>query len=77
MIVESIAIVTFALLLDFTFGDPKNKYHPTVWIGTLIAKITPLAKNQNTYIEKLGGIFVIIITVGVVVVILSRTPEIT
>ncbi|MDH3780621.1 MAG: adenosylcobinamide-phosphate synthase CbiB, partial [Nitrosopumilus sp.] len=71
MIVESIVIVTFALLLDFTFGDPKNRYHPTAWIGTLIAKITLLAKNQNMYIEKLGGIFVIIITVGVVVVILS------
>jgi adenosylcobinamide-phosphate synthase len=71
MIVESIVIVTFALLLDFTFGDPKNRYHPTAWIGTLIAKITPLAKNQNTYVEKLGGIFVVLITVGVVVVILS------
>jgi adenosylcobinamide-phosphate synthase len=38
MIVESIVIVTFALLLDFTFGDPKNRYHPTAWIGTFIAK---------------------------------------
>ena len=71
MIVESIVIVTFALLLDFTFGDPKNRYHPTAWIGTFIAKITPLAKNQNTYVEKLGGVFVVLITVGVVVVILS------
>ena len=71
MIVESIVIITFALLLDFAFGDPKNRYHPTVWIGTLIAKLTPLAKNQSTYVEKLGGIFVVMITVGVVVVILS------
>ncbi|MDH3794332.1 MAG: cobalamin biosynthesis protein, partial [Nitrosopumilus sp.] len=71
MIVESIIIVTFALLLDFAFGDPKNRYHPTAWIGTLIAKLTPLAKNQNTYVEKLGGIFVVTITVGVVVVVLS------
>ncbi|MFQ5781981.1 MAG: cobalamin biosynthesis protein [Nitrosopumilus sp.] len=67
MILESILIVVFALGLDFIFGDPKNKYHPTAWIGTLIAKLTPLAKNQNINIEKLGGIFVVIIPIGVVV----------
>ena len=71
MILEPIVIVAFALGIDFVFGDPKNKYHPTAWIGTLIAKLTPLAKNQNTYVEKLGGIFVVVITVGVVVTLLS------
>ena len=70
MILEPIVIVAFALGIDFVFGDPKNKYHPTAWIGTLIAKLTPLAKNQNTYVEKLGGIFVVVITVGVVVTLL-------
>jgi adenosylcobinamide-phosphate synthase len=71
MILESIVIVAFALGIDFVFGDPKNRYHPTAWIGALIAKLTPLAKNQNTYAEKLGGIFVVAITVGVVVTLLS------
>ena len=71
MILEPIVIVAFALGIDFVFGDPKNKYHPTAWIGTLIAKLTPLAKNQNMYVEKLGGIFVVAITVGVVVTLLS------
>ena len=70
MILEPIVIVAFALGMDFVFGDPKNRYHPTVWIGTLIAKLTSLAKNQNTYVEKLGGIFVVAITVGVVVTLL-------
>ena len=70
MILESIIIVGFALGIDFAFGDPKNKYHPTAWIGTLIAKLTPLAKNKNRYVEKLGGIFVVAITVEVVVVLL-------
>ena len=70
MILESIVIVAFALGIDFAFGDPKNKYHPTAWIGTLIAKLTPLAKNKNRYVEKLGGIFVVAITVEVVVVLL-------
>ena len=70
MILEPIVIVAFALGIDFVFGDSKNRYHPTAWIGTLIAKLTPLAKNQNTYVEKLGGIFVVTITVGVVVTLL-------
>jgi len=71
MILESIVIVVFALGIDFAFGDPKNKYHPTAWIGTLIARLTPLAKNQNIHVEKLGGIFVVVITIGVVVTLLS------
>ena len=70
MIIESILIIAFALGLDFTFGDPKSKYHPTAWIGTLIAKLTPLAQNQNTSVEKLGGIFIVTIPVGIVVTLL-------
>ena len=67
MILESIVIVTFALGLDFVFGDPKNRYHPTAWIGTLIANLIPLAKNNNSHIEKFGGTFVIVITVVIVI----------
>ncbi len=70
MILESIVIIAFALGIDFAFGDPKNRYHPTAWIGTIIAKLTPHAKNKNRYVEKLGGIFVVAITVEIVVVLL-------
>lgn len=70
MILESIVIVIFALGLDFAFGDPKNRYHPTAWIGTLIAHLIPLTKNQNAHIEKLGGISVILITVVIVILLL-------
>jgi adenosylcobinamide-phosphate synthase len=70
MIIESLVIIAFALGLDFVFGDPKSKYHPTAWIGILIAKLTPLAKNQSAHVEKLGGIFVVVIPVGVVVTLL-------
>lgn len=70
MILESIIIVASALGLDFAFGDPKNKYHPTAWIGTLLANLTPLTKNHNANVEKLRGIFVIVITVGIVLTLL-------
>jgi len=52
MIIESIAIIFFALTIDFTLGDPKNKFHPTAWIGSLIAKITPSLKNSSNTLEN-------------------------
>ena len=70
MIIESIFVIGLAILLDFKFGDPKNKYHPTAWIGILIAKLTPLAKNQHPMIEKFGGVCVVTITSSLVIVLL-------
>lgn len=70
MILESLVIVGFALGLDLIFGDPKNRYHPTAWIGTIIAKLTPLTKNENPNLEKLGGFFVIVIPVTIVISLL-------
>ena len=70
MILESLIIVGFALVLDLIFGDPKNRYHPTAWIGGLIAKLTPLGQNQNQKLEKMGGIFVVTIPIGIVVSLL-------
>ncbi len=62
MIFESILIVSLALGLDFAVGDPKSKFHPTAWIGTLIAKLTTFAKNS----EKLGGVFLVLIVTTIV-----------
>ena len=71
MILESIVIIGFAIGLDLIFGDPKNKYHPTAWIGTIISKLTPLAKNYNTTVEKFTGFFIVLIPAGIVVILLS------
>lgn len=62
----SILIVAGALALDLAFGDPRSKYHPTAWVGMLIAKLVPLAKSQNPMLEKIGGIIVTIIITGLV-----------
>jgi adenosylcobinamide-phosphate synthase len=59
--------VFFALVLDFAVGDPRNKFHPTAWLGSLIAKLTPHTKNSSENLEKLGGIFIILISSGIVV----------
>jgi len=70
MIFESISIIGFAILIDLIFGDPKNRYHPTAWIGTLIAKFTPLAKHQNSTFEKIGGVLIIVIISSIVILLL-------
>ena len=70
MIIESLLIIGFALLLDFKFGDPKNKYHPTAWIGTFLAKLTPITKNENSTVEKFGGVCIVVITLGLVISLL-------
>jgi len=67
LITESILVVFFALVLDFAVGDPRNKFHPTAWLGSLIAKLTPHTKNSSENLEKLGGIFIILISSGIVV----------
>lgn len=71
MIIESITVILFALAVDFTLGDPKNKFHPTAWIGTLIAKIVPSLKNSSANLEKLGGTILILISSTIVVSLLS------
>lgn len=71
MILESILIIGFAILLDLKFGDPKSKFHPTAWIGNLIAKLAPAAKNQNHVVEKIGGVMIVSVTAGIVLIITS------
>jgi adenosylcobinamide-phosphate synthase len=75
MILESILIVGIAMILDFTFGDPKNKYHPTAWIGGFIAKLTSITKNKNPVIERIGGILIVTIT-SIIVILLLLTLNI-
>ncbi len=65
MIIPALAVV-LALVIDFAFGDPKNKYHPTVWIGKVISKIAPLARSSNPISEKLGGVIVVICAIVLV-----------
>jgi len=56
MILESVVIVGFALLLDFLVGDPRTKYHPTAWMGKLIALLVPFTKSNSAKKELIGGI---------------------
>ena len=66
MILESILIISFAIILDLVVADPRNKYHPTAWIGGFISNLVPLFKNENSHLEKFGGILIVLISSGIV-----------
>ena len=70
MIAESILVVTFALILDLLVGDPKNKFHPTYWIGGIVGRLVPSFKNNSPTREKIGGIILVILVVAIVEIIL-------
>ena len=70
MIIESILVVAFALSIDFVVGDPKNRFHPTAWIGKFIGKLVPIAKNDSDKIEKFAGAIIALVVSGIVTVIL-------
>ena len=70
MMFESILIVISAVILDLLVGDPKNKFHPTSWIGSLIAKLVPIIQNKSPQREKLGGIILVILLTTLVTTLL-------
>lgn len=70
MIIESLLILVFAIILDFTVGDPKNKFHPTAWVGNLIGCIIPYGKTNSALSEKVWGILFVLIITGIVLSIL-------
>lgn len=65
-----ILIVVGALVLDLAFGDPKNRYHPTAWIGKIIARLVPMTKSPNPKIERLGGVAITLAAAGLVAALL-------
>ena len=66
MIIIPILAVVFAIVIDLVLGDPRNKYHPTVWTGNLIGKLVPLVRSTSTKLEKIGG-FILVISIATLV----------
>ena len=60
MILVPIFAVILAIVIDVLLGDPKNKFHPTAWVGRLIGKTVPLGKNHSAKIEKLVGAVIVV-----------------
>ena len=70
MILVPILAVTFAISIDLLLGDPKNKFHPTAWVGRLVGKIVPLGKNHSAKIEKISGVVIVVSITSLVCLVL-------
>ena len=65
--------LVLAVLLDLVLGDPSPNYpdrlafklHPTVLMGKFTKKIEPYLKNQDPKIEKIFGVLLGLIVIGV------------
>ncbi len=44
-----------ALLLDYVFGEPPEKLHPTVWMGRVVAYLEPIFKTNSSWKARFGG----------------------
>lgn len=55
-----ILAVVLAIVIDFTLGDPKNKFHPTAWVGALIEKFVLITNKNLKKTTKLTGIILTI-----------------
>jgi adenosylcobinamide-phosphate synthase len=53
---ESSAILLLALLIDAVFGEVPDRFHPTVWMGSVIAYLKPRMRNGNSRIEKANSV---------------------
>ena len=71
MILIPIIAVMFALALDLIFGDPTNRYHPTVWMGKLIGKSIPYIKSQNPITDKINGILLLVLLITMVSILIA------
>ncbi|HLB99691.1 MAG TPA: cobalamin biosynthesis protein [Candidatus Bathyarchaeia archaeon] len=57
---ESAAILALALLIDAVFGEVPDRFHPTVWMGNVIAYLKPRIRSGNSLVEKVNGVLLCI-----------------
>ena len=64
-IIEITLVMFGAISLDLLFGDPKSRYHPTAWAGSLIACVIPYFAGRSHIAQKMGGATAVVIPVFV------------
>ena len=42
-------------MIDAVFGEPPDRFHPTVWMGNVIAHLKGRLRNENPVTEKING----------------------
>lgn len=60
MAIEYAAALPIAIAVDLIWGDPRSRYHPTAWLGGLIARMTVLMRAWDAIPDRLGGMLIVI-----------------
>jgi adenosylcobinamide-phosphate synthase len=66
--VDSLLIFILAFLIDVVFGEFPDRFHPTVWIGKVIAFFKAKFKSENPRTEKVNGVVLCLLVIVVVAV---------
>lgn len=53
-------MVAGALILDMLFGDPRNRYHPTAWMGRMVAWLVPV--RAKCVSRRTWGVMIVVMT---------------
>ena len=54
MLLESVLLAfAIAICVDFTLGDPRNRFHPVAWLGSVIQYFTPKLKHDGSEIHSI------------------------
>jgi len=68
-VIDSLLVFSIAYFIDAIFGEPPDRLHPTVWMGTVIAYLEQKIKSENPIIERAGGVLL-----GLLVIMLFTVP---
>ena len=56
-VVLHLGLVVFgAVAIDMALGDPRNRYHPTAWVGGLMARMISFSAGRGFWAQRLGGV---------------------
>lgn len=54
ILLESMLLAfSVAICADFMLGDPRSKFHPVAWLGSVIQYFTPRLKQDRSYVNTM------------------------
>ncbi len=59
-------ILILTLIIDITFGEPPNTWHPVAWLGKLISLELRLAPERGQWKQMLFGLLSVLLTLGAI-----------
>ncbi len=51
-------VIWLALVLDYLFGDPPNRFHPVAWLGQAVSQVEKILPHKGARSDFLAGLAV-------------------